>query len=1576
MARTPRPTARPSPPAATTSPTRTRATRSIVSDPDRDACGIGFVAHADGRARRSIVQLALDGLAGVKHRGALAADAKTGDGAGLLTQLPRDLVAAWVTEAGADEVDPGRLGLAFLFLQPGDTPEDQAARTTARDAIAAACDAEGVRLVGFREVPTRPEAVGDLARQVQPSLFQAILVRPDDVDDLEAERIAYRVRRMARKTSEAAGVRFYAASCSFLTVTYKAMAAADQLDEFYPDLRDERFTSALAIFHSRFSTNTAPTWERAQPFRMLCHNGEINTVDGNLNLMRAREGQFVAGAMSVDGADWATPELLKPVIDWDQSDSAKLDTALELLRLGGRDVRHSQAMLVPQVWEGARDLEPEIRDFYRYHSCLVEPWDGPAGLIFTDGVRVGATLDRNGLRPLRYHVCEDGTVVASSEVGAVTTSMPTDHADHHGRIRRERLGPGQMLCVDPDEGGLQEDREIKLAIARRAPYGRWLAENLRTMKAGQPVEAVPEDLKARQLAFGFTKEEVISILRPMATQGKETTSSMGDDTPMEALSQVRRPVAHFLKQRFAQVTNPPIDHYRESEVMSLRTLLGPRRSLLTESAEAADLVELESFFLYPEGLQRIVLSPDLTFEVQAVDATFPVADGADGLETALARLGDEAVAHVRAGAGIVVVSDVGVDEERARVPALLAVGAVHQRLLRENLRTATSLVAETDEARETHDMATLIGYGADAIVPRLVLQTIADLADEGRIGGDNPAASVAQERYRNAVEDGVLKIMSKMGISVLDSYRSAQIFEALGLGPDVIDTCFAGTVSTLGGVTIADLGAEVLEQHRIAFPDRSAGDPPAAEAGADGGTADAAPLPDLPSPGIIKWRKDGEFHDMNKPVIDALHDTLGLGRKPKREPFRIDGARAEQVDGRTAAFLRSAADEGRYDLYEAFSAAVRERPAAFPRDLLATRPAGAPIPLEDVEPVEAITARFSTGAMSHGALSSEAHETLAAALNMIGGRANSGEGGEDPARFATRGSELDLDCRIKQVASGRFGVTPEYLANAHLLQIKMAQGSKPGEGGQIPGHKVTDEIARLRHTTPGVTLISPPPHHDIYSIEDLAQLIFDLKQVNPLALVDVKLVAEAGIGTVAAGVVKALADSIHISGNDGGTGASPLSSIQHAGLPWELGLAEVQTTLRETGLRGRAKLRVDGGFKTGHDVLMAALLGADEYSFGTAALFAEGCIMARACHRDTCPVGIATQRRDLRDKFAGTPDMVAGYLTMVAEETRRLLAGLGLPRLDDLIGRVDLLQRRVGLPPQADRLDIEPLLYDPQVGERRFVERAEVQDPRSELGDRVFDDALETIFLGGITEFAYGITNADRTIGARIGGAVGLEFGEQDPPGLARLRFTGEAGQSFGAFASRGLELVLDGEANDYVGKGLGGGRIVIRAPQDDAGDPVLLGNTVLYGATAGELFVAGRAGERFAVRNSGATTVVEGTGDHPCEYMTGGTVVVLGPVGHNLGAGMSGGECFVHDEQGDVLARVNRQLVEARRPDGAHLARVRELVEEHATVTGSRRAAALLEEWETSVDRFWRIAPKTEMDRVASSEAAGSTAD
>ena len=1514
---------------------------------ERDACGIGFVARTDGHASRDVVRLALDGLCGVRHRGAVAADAASGDGAGILTQIPQDLVRAWARELGADVSDDEPLGIAFLFLDGRDDTDGAAARAAAREAFAAGCATEGVELLAWRDVPNVPEAIGPEARSRMPALVQAILRRPSGLTDRDAERLAYRVRRRAVRDSGAAGAELYAASCSFLTVTYKAMADAAQLGGFYPDLDDERFSSALAVFHSRFSTNTMPTWQRAQPFRMLCHNGEINTIEGNANLMQAREGQLKSGALSVDGTDWVEPDLLPPIIDVDQSDSAKLDATLELLVNGGRDIRHAQAMLVPQAWQNSPALASDIRDFYRYHACLVEPWDGPAALIFTDGVRVGAALDRNGLRPLRYHVRTDGLVIAASEVGAIQVELP--EGSEGVTVRRGRLGPGQMLCVDPEAGGLQDDRTIKHALAARAPYGEWIAAELIEAATGQPVEHVGDDLVRRQLAFGFTKEEVTSVLRPMATQGKEAVSSMGDDTPIEVLSLVHRPVSHLLKQRFAQVTNPPIDHLREREVMSIRTRLGRRAPLLTEGPEAVRLVELDSFLLSPDGLKRLAMDPRLPWPVMAVDATFPVNEGGGGLELGLERLGEEALAQVRAGAGIIVVSDVSADVERARIPILLAVGAVHQRLVAAGVRTSASIVAETDEARTTHDAATLLGYGADAIAPRLVLETIAHLADEDRIGGDNPTASEAQRRYRAAIEDGVRKVMSKMGISVLDSYRSAQIFEALGLAQEVVDRCFTGTTSVLGGHGFADLARTVLEQHAVAY---------AGDLDAD---SDAA----LPSPGIIKWRKGGEFHDMSKPVIDSLHDALGLGRSPKTAPFVLDGAGKEDVDGPTAALVRLAAQEGRTDLYRVFSDTVRARPPAFPRDLIVVDPARAPVPLAEVEPVSAITRRFSTGAMSHGALSKEAHETLAAALNLIGGRANSGEGGESPHRFRTRGSGLDLDCRIKQIASGRFGVTPEYLANAEVLQIKMAQGSKPGEGGQIPGHKVIDEIARLRHTTPGVTLISPPPHHDIYSIEDLAQLIFDLKQVNPAALVDVKLVALSGIGTVAAGVVKALADSIHISGNDGGTGASPLSSIQHAGMPWELGLAEVQRTLRTSGLRGRVRLRVDGGFKTGHDVVLAALLGADEYAFGTAALFAEGCIMARACHRDTCPVGVATQRLDLREKFAGTPDTVAAYLVMVAEEVRELLAAAGFRTLQEAIGRVDALVARPDLEGVAARLDVGALLVDPGVGERHFIAREAIQDPRSELGDRVAEDALETVFLGGISEFAYEIAPSDRTVGARLGGAVGLEFGEQDPPGLARLRFTGAAGQSFGAFVTRGVELVLEGEANDYVGKGLGGGRIVIRPPADDAGEPVLLGNTALYGATGGELFVAGRAGERFAVRNSGAIAVVEGVGDHACEYMTGGTVVILGPTGANIGAGMSGGRCFVLDTDGELLARINRQLVEADRPSQVELAEVAELMQEHVAVTGSELGQRLLDDWAGTSRRLWRVAPASDGERA-----------
>jgi glutamate synthase domain-containing protein 2/glutamate synthase domain-containing protein 3 len=1155
-------------------------------------------------------------------------------------------------------------------------------------------------------------------------------------------------------------------------------------------------------------------------------------------------------------------------------------------------------------------------------------------------------------------------VVCASEVGAVRTTG-------HGTVRRARLGPGQMLLIDPQRGGLVEDDEVKSWLAAQQPYGQWVRTHQRTVTQGQPVGTAPDDLLPRQVAAGYTKEEETTVLRPMANDAKEPISSMGDDTALAVLEQRPRTIYHFLKQRFAQVTNPPIDHLREWQVMSLRTQIGPRSPILHETPEAARLLELGGFIMYPQGLQDLVLNPSIDFGVTGLDSTFAVAEGSSGLRARLEALGNEAVEAVDSGTAILICSDRSVNAERAPVPALLAVGAIHHRLVAAGLRTRASIVVETDDARETHTFACLLGYGADVICPRLALESIAELADGGRLGRDAASAGEAQEAYRQAVRDGVMKIMSKMGISTLDSYRSSQIFEAVGLAGDVIDEALVGTPTQIGGIGLTELAEDVLARHIQAFGEQIK----------------------LESPGFYKFRKGGEYHQTNPAVVDALHRTLGISDDAGFGPVGADIARSEL----TAAHLLSVAtDEGRYPLYEQYAALVNERPPAAPRDLLELVAAADPVPLEEVEPATVIAQRFFTGAMSLGALSPEAHETLAIAMNMIGASSNCGEGGEDPARFATRGTPRDRNSRAKQIASGRFGVTPQYLAFADEIQIKMAQGAKPGEGGQLPGHKVSAMIARLRYTQPGVALISPPPHHDIYSIEDLAQLIFDLKQVNPFASVCVKLVASAGVGTVAAGVVKGLADAVQIAGADGGTGASPLSSIKHAGLPWELGLAETQQTLVRNGLRSRMRLQVDGGFKTGRDVLVAALLGADEYGFGTAALLAEGCIMVRACHRDTCPVGVATQRPELRDKFVGTPEMVATYLLFVAEEVRRGLARLGLRSLEHAIGRVDLLRPRE-LPADQRRalaLDVAPLLADPLRGEgnagggaggegdegaagdrpdlgeeRRYVESLALQAPRDELGDRLFDDAFGSVWGGTLLSLRYDIRNRDRTVGARLGGAIGLEFGDDAPEGRVTVRFNGEAGQSFGAFLTEGVQFALTGEANDYVGKGMAGGRIVISPPPDDAGDPVLVGNTVLYGATGGELFVAGRAGERFAVRNSGAWAVVEGVGEHACEYMTGGVVVILGPTGFNLGAGMTGGECYVLDETSEILARVNGQLVEARRPDGPQLEHLRDLIELHADLSGSTTGQRILDDWERQSLAFWRIAPRTELARVETAQ-------
>ncbi|HEY9287437.1 MAG TPA: glutamate synthase large subunit [Candidatus Dormibacteraeota bacterium] len=1482
---------------------------------EHDACGIGFVADAGGRASREIVDAALSALNRVRHRGAVAADHRSGDGAGLLLPIPQAFFTAQLGRLGVRSAR-SPIGVATIFVA-AHSPE------LARTIVEEGCAAERLEVVGWRPVPTDCDALGEAARQTAPRIEQALLLarEGEDADDLEAR--CFRARKRAEAAIRGADVPAYVVSMSFRTLTYKAMCAADQLAAFYPDLREPEFTAHFAIFHQRYSTNTAPSWERAQPFRLLCHNGEINTIQGNVNRMRAREGQL----------GWKGPaseSLLTPLIDENGSDSAMLDNALELLVRGGRDIRHGVAMLVPEAWEGF-DVDPATRDFYRYHAGLMEPWDGPAALIFSDGERVAAALDRNGLRPLRYAVCEDGFIACASEAGAVDVRG-------HGRVRRGKLGPGQMLSVDFNGSGFEADTVIKARLAARRPYGRWLEENLQVFTIGEPTAEPRADLVQRQVAFGYTKEEFTFVLRPMATQAKEPVFSMGDDTAPSVMARHPRLLYGYFKQRFAQVTNPPIDHVRERLVMSLRTLLGPPAPLLTELPEAARLIELDSFVLYPSRLAALRLLPD-PFKTVDLDATFAVVDGKHGLQRACRQLARAAQDAITSGASILIISDAAVGPTRAPVPALLAVGIVHQHLMRCGLRRQASLVVQTDEAREVHHIAMLLSNGARAVCPRLALESIAAIASAGLLKGDATDPLAAQQRFVHALEDGVLKILAKMGISTVAGYRAAQIFETIGLDAALVAECFGEVGAPIGGATYADLGAEVLERHRAAF----------------GGAQ-----PALSGPGFFKHHKQGaEYHATNPEVVDALHDTVST-----KELAAAHALQRAVVSG---------PGESRQASYQRFSALINDRPPTYPRDLLAIEAAGPPVPLQMVEPARTIVRRFSSGAMSHGSIAAEAHETIAIAMNRLGAKSNTGEGGEDPARFRTRGQEIDRNSRIKQVASGRFGVTPEYCVYADELQIKMAQGSKPGEGGQLPGHKVTDEIARLRHTQPGIALISPPPHHDIYSIEDLAQLIFDLKQVNPLAAVSVKLVAEAGIGTIAAGVVKGLADVVHIAGADGGTGASPLSSIKNAGMPWEIGLSETQQTLCRNGLRGRVRLRVDGGIKSGRDVVIAALLGADEFSFGTAALLAEGCIMVRTCHLDTCPVGIATQRPELRAKFAGTPEMLEAYLLHVAEEVRHLLAALGLRSMEDAVGRVDLLRQRSTGDDRADRVDLSSLLLDSAAEPRRFVRTLPIQRPSSPLGDRLCFDAAGSILSGEAIELSYPIENVDRAVGARLGGLLAMELGEAVPPGRAEVRFSGAAGQSFGAFLIDGVLFELLGEANDYAGKGMAGGRIVIRPPDDDAGDPHLLGNTVLYGATGGELFCAGRAGERFAVRNSGAVAVVEGVGEHAAEYMTGGTLVILGPVGHNLGAGMTGGEVFVYETGIRLPGMVNGELVEAHRLGGDHevladsVLRLRSLIERHAALTRSPLAQAILDDWRTELHHFWRIAPKADVARIES---------
>jgi len=1468
---------------------------------EHDACGTGFVASIDGAASHAIVQAAVQCVCNVTHRGAVSADAKTGDGAGVLTQLPHRLMARALNEMGQGPVAPGDLAVGMVFL-PQQAQVAQAATRIIEQAIAA----RKIRLLGWREVPVAPAVLGEKALKTLPMIRQVLMARPAAIPVQAFERQLF----LARRSIELAWLRegltdCYLPSFSSRTIVYKGLLVAPQLALFYRDLSDCDFASAIAVFHQRYSTNTFPNWFLAQPFRFLGHNGEINTLQGNRNWMAAREPEL---SSKVWGRELAQ---LLPIIQPGGSDSMSLDNVLELLVMSGRDLLHAMMMLVPDAWQGMRDIDmdPAVRAFYQYHALLMEPWDGPAALAFTDGVIVGATLDRNGLRPARYWVTTDGTVIMASEVGVVDVEPSRI-------IEKGRLGPGQILAVDTARKRFVKSDEIKREYASAQPYAEWAQRSLVPMETildrniADEVIVEPESLTRHQVACGYTEEELHMILEPMAKTGKEPVWSMGDDTPPSVLSAKPKPLCTYFKQLFAQVTNPPIDPIREELVMSLNTVLGARPNPLEEGPAAKPVLLTTSPLLSPQAFAAIRSLRRRDLKAKTISTLFEVAQGPAGLRPAVARVREQAVKAVEAGATILILSDRGVDEAHAPIPSLLATAAVHHHLIRCGKRMKASIAIEAGDAHDVHQLACLIGYGASAVYPYLAFQTLKALHQAGRLGEQTFEQAMAH--FKQAVDQGVLKIMSKMGISTVGSYRGAQIFEALGIAKELIDECFPGTPSRIGGVTYEQLAQDALIPHQRAY---QAPAPLALEAG-----------------GFYRYRRDGEYHAFNPEMVR---------------------------------YLQQAIKTGDYAVYKRYAEAVNTRPVTTLRDLLDVTPLGPPVPLDEVEPVEAITKRFATASISYGALSREAHETIAMAMNLLGGKSGSGEGGEDPARYHPAKPDENKNSAIKQVASGRFGVTPAYLMSAKELEIKMAQGSKPGEGGQLPGHKVSEDIARVRHTIPGISLISPPPHHDIYSIEDLKQLIYDLKTINPGARVNVKLVAEAGVGTIAAGVAKAHADTVLISGSDGGTGASPLSSIKNAGLPWELGLAETQQTLRLNGLRERILVRTDGGMKTGRDVLLAAVFGAEEFGFGTAAVVATGCVMTRQCHLNTCPVGVATQDPKLRERFTGKVIMVVNYMRFVAQELRESLAALGARTLEELIGRTDLLARRdVPLHEKAATVTLDFLLTRIDEGPRHHTMPRNDFIHEEPLDLQILKDAAPALEGKGKVALRYPVRNIHRAIGARISGEIAKRYGDKGlPTATIDVTLTGVAGQSFGAFCSNGMRLTLIGEANDYVGKGMGGGELIIRPPDESPfvwHQNTIIGNTCLYGATGGVLYAAGRAGERFGVRNSGAFAVVEGLGDHGCEYMTGGIALILGETGRNFGAGMTGGRAYVLDRERVFEKRVNLELVElSRLEDADDLDNARTLLERHFVATKSNIALDLLTDWDDAQELFWVVVPR-----------------
>ena len=1499
-----------------------RASGQGLYDPrfEHDSCGVGFVVHIRGRRSRKLVDQALEIGINLLHRGACGCEPNTGDGAGLLLQIPDRFLRRETRALGFVLPPEGRYGAGMLFLP---RPPDE--RRRVEELIARVVDEEGQTLLGWRDVPTDSSPLGATARQGEPVIRQVFIGRgPALGDGPEAqarfERKLYVVRRRIENAVDSldleAADAFYAASLSSQTIVYKGMLIADQVTTMFPDLVDPDLESAIGLVHSRFSTNTFPSWPLSHPYRYIAHNGEINTLRGNINWMRAREALCESDLMGDD------LRKLFPIIKESQSDTATFDNVLEFLAMTGRSLPHAVLMMIPEPWRRHESMAADRRAFYEYHSALMEPWDGPASIAFTDGTVVGAVLDRNGLRPSRYYVTRDDLVVMASEVGVL--DVPPENV-----LVKERLHPGRIFLVDTARGRIIDDEEIKSGLAAEHPYQDWLdaqvvqLADLPPTPAAAPVDR--ESLRRRQRAFGYTEEDLRILLGPMAAQGVEPVGSMGTDTALAVLSDRPRLLYDYFKQLFAQVTNPPLDAIREELVTDMSSTLGAERNLLKPEPESCHQIRIEYPILDNDETARIRHNRDPALRAVTLSTLFDPNDGEGGIAKAMDELCRRASAAVAEGCALLVLSDRGVDADHAAIPALLVTAGVHHHLVREGTRTRCALIVESGEPREPHHMSLLLGYGAGAINPYLAFETIEELIERGDVADVDPRKGI--RHHILALTKGVLKVMSKMGISTLQSYRGAQIFEAVGLNKAFVDRYFTWTASRLGGIGIDTVEDEVKQRHRAAFPAR-------------GDEND-----ELDSGGEYQWRRDGEYHLFNP-------DTV----------FK----------------LQHATRSGQYAIYRDYARLVNDqnRKRATLRGLFALRPADAPIPLDEIEPVESIFKRFATGAMSFGSISAEAHETLAIAMNRIGGKSNTGEGGEDPARYTPDANGDLRRSAVKQVASGRFGVTSEYLVNADDLQIKMAQGAKPGEGGQLPGFKVYPFIAKIRYSTPGVTLISPPPHHDIYSIEDLAQLIHDLKNSNPRARVHVKLVAEVGVGTVAAGVAKAHSDVVLISGHDGGTGASPLTSIKHAGVPWELGLAETQQVLVLNQLRDRIVVQTDGQMKTGRDVAIAALLGAEEYGFSTAPLVVEGCIMMRVCHLDTCPVGIATQNPELRKHFSGRPEFVENYFRFVADEVRELMAEMGFRSMEEMIGRVDRLDTTGAVDHwKARGLDLSPILLNPDVPDTVARRRVRGQDHGLEraLDNTLIERCAPAIEHRTPVSFTLPIRNVNRTVGTMLGSTITRRWGGAGlPDGTIDITFTGSAGQSFGAFVPTGVTLAIEGDANDYFGKGLSGGRLAVYPPRAATFVPeenIVIGNVALYGGTGGEAFVRGVAGERFAVRNSGVSAVVEGVGDHGCEYMTGGRVVILGRTGRNFAAGMSGGIAYVLDRTGTFAQRCNPGMVDLEALDDDDAELVRRLIRRHVDHTASACGQAVLDQWSTARAAFVKVMPR-DYKRVLMAEA------